>query len=234
MVKIFIDPGHGGTDPGAVSQGLKEKEVTLAIALKLSTILNEKYNGHIVKLSRTTDVTLSLQERTDMANQWGADYLVSIHINAGGGTGFESFIYNGNYAGKQQTNELRKGIHQKIIQATSFVDRGWKEANFHMLRESSMPAILTENGFIDHKLDARKLNDNTFVTQIAEGHASGLADILLLQANNYIKNRYHTIKKGDTLWALALKYDTTVANLQKLNQEITPKRLQIGQKIKLH
>lgn len=233
MVKIFIDPGHGGNDPGAVGNGLREKDITLAISLKLRDLLEGSYRGHTIKLSRTTDVTRSLHERTAMAHKWGADYLVSIHVNAGGGTGFESFTYNGNYTGKKRTNQRGLVLHQHIVNETSFTDRGKKEANFHMLRESSMSAILTENGFIDHQGDARKLKSEAFLSKIAYGHAKGLVDAFDIQGNNQSKETFHTIQKGDTLWQLAKNYGTTVATLTMLNQGIIPERLQIGQKIRI-
>ena len=95
MVRVFIDPGHGGADPGAVANGLQEKDICLSISLMLRNILVREYTGIFVKLSRTTDRTLTLNERTNMANQWHADLLISVHVNAGGGAGFESFIYCG-------------------------------------------------------------------------------------------------------------------------------------------
>ena len=78
-MKIFIDPGHGGTDPGASGHGLKEKNVVLDLALALAKQL-EAYNCQI-KLARDKDVTLSLSDRTKAANDWGADFYFSIHIN---------------------------------------------------------------------------------------------------------------------------------------------------------
>lgn len=178
MVKIFIDPGHGGSDSGATGHGLLEKNLTLTISLKLRDILGNDYTGHSLKLSRTTDQTVSLNARTNAANQWGADYLLSIHINAGGGTGFESYIYNGNYGGKSETNRLRGYIHDSVRDETGLNDRGKKEANLHMVRESSMPATLTENGFIDNQNDANLLKTDAFLTKVARGHAKGLAKAL--------------------------------------------------------
>lgn len=236
MVKIFIDAGHGGSDPGATGNGLREKDINLVIALKVQQILNDHYEGHSVKLSRTADQTLSLKQRTDMANQWGANYLLSIHINAGGGVGFESFTFNGDYAHKIMTNQLRTFIHDAIIEETGFRDRGQKEANFHMLRESSMSAILTENGFIDHHVDTSKLRQAAFIEKIASGHAKGLAIALGLKRKSSERNEdthTHTIKKGDTFWSLAQKYETTVDRLLALNVGIKPKYLQIGQKIRV-
>lgn len=162
-VRIFIDPGHGGSDPGASANGLQEKDVTLDIALKTRDILNEQYSGHTVKLSRTEDITKSLNERTNEANNWGANFFVSIHINSNQATGFESYTYNGDYDGKERTNAIRRSIHNEIVQQTGFSDRGLKEENLHVLRESNASAILTENGFIDNADDARKLKDEAYI-----------------------------------------------------------------------
>src|SRR5690625_1701616 len=95
LAKIFLDPGHGGNDSGAVGNGLQEKNVVLDIAKRTQKYLNDNFTGHQIILSRTNDKTLSLSQRTNMANSWGADIFVSIHINAGGGTGYEDFIYSG-------------------------------------------------------------------------------------------------------------------------------------------
>lgn len=241
MVKIFIDPGHGGQDPGATANGLQEKSLCLTIALKLRDILQRDYMGHQLKLSRTHDQTLSLRERTDMANRWGADYVVSIHINAGGGTGFESYIYNGTYKNKLKTDQLRAVIHEKIVKMSEFTDRGKKEANFHMLRESLMPAILTENGFIDNTKDAKRLRDMDFLARIAAAHARGLARALgLSQTQGMLPEEptpvdmdgnIHIVERGDTLWSLAKRYDTTVEKLKAWNPSVVPKRLQIGEQL---
>ncbi|WP_257349642.1 N-acetylmuramoyl-L-alanine amidase family protein [Pseudalkalibacillus decolorationis] len=173
MAKIYLDPGHGGSDPGATGNGLQEKDVNLKVGLKLRDILLSEYKNVEVRMSRTTDTFVSLDERTNDANAWGADYLTSIHVNAGGGEGFESYIYNGSYSGKAETDRLRSIIHDAILEETGFRNRGEKEANFHMLRESAMKAVLTENGFIDNSGDAAKLKMDTFLDKIARGHAVG-------------------------------------------------------------
>lgn len=172
MTKIYIDAGHGGNDPGAVGNGLREKDLTLKISKKIAAILKD-YDC-TVKLSRTNDKTLSLKQRTDDANKWGADYLLSIHINAGGGTGYEDFIYNG-LSNSSSTAKLRDTIHNEIVkELTVWRNRGKKKANFHMLRETRMHAMLSENGFIDNKTDANRLKDDKFLDKIARGHANGL------------------------------------------------------------
>src|SRR5699024_4802138 len=141
-------------------------------------ILNEQYSGHTVKLSRTEDITKSLNERTNEANNWGANFFVSIHINSNKATGFDSYTYNGNYDGKERKNAIRRTIKIEFVKQTGFSDRGLKEENLHVLRESNASAILTENGFIDNADDARKLKDEAYIYKIAQGHADGIAKAL--------------------------------------------------------
>ncbi|OHX43434.1 hypothetical protein BBV17_26355 [Cytobacillus oceanisediminis] len=172
MVKKFIDPGHGGIDPGAVGNGLVEKELTLTIAKMIRDILVNEYQDVEVKLSREGDQTLSLNERTDMANEWGADFLLSVHINATNGkaNGYEDFIYPGS---GDATTAHQNVIHEEIMKQVDFYDRGKKQGNLHMLRESNMPALLTENGFIDNPSDAAKLRRHAYLERIAQGHVNG-------------------------------------------------------------
>lgn len=175
MVKVFLDPGHGGSDPGAVANGLKEKDLNLDLALRTRDILLRDYAGVEVRLSRESDTSVSLQERVQAANAWGAHLFVSVHVNAGGGTGFESFLY------RQDAAAHRDVIHDEIVKATQFRDRGRKVADFYVLRNAKMPSILTENGFIDHPEDVARLRDPNFRQKIAEAHARGLARALGLQ-----------------------------------------------------
>ncbi|MBB6284572.1 N-acetylmuramoyl-L-alanine amidase family protein [Geobacillus subterraneus] len=180
MSKIFLDPGHGGNDTGAVGNGLQEKDITLFIALEMSRLLQSEYEGVSVQLSRTKDETVSLDERTERANRWGADLYVSIHVNAGGGTGYEDYIYH-ELSEHSRTARIRDVLHEEVIRATRFRDRGKKKANFHVLRETTMSAVLTENGFIDHEEDAEKLTDPNFLRTIARGHVNGLERALGLR-----------------------------------------------------
>ncbi len=175
--KIYIDPGHGGTDPGASANGLQEKHVTLNIALQVRDILNATYGSRVaLRMSRTSDVTRSLQSRTDDANAWGANIFVSVHCNAGGGTGFESYRYPGTTG---NTQRLHSNVHSNVLAqmrtVASVTDRGMKTANFHVLRETVMPAVLTENLFVDTLADANKLKNPAFITATARGHARGIA-----------------------------------------------------------
>ncbi|WP_229401827.1 golvesin C-terminal-like domain-containing protein [Micromonospora okii] len=176
--KVYIDPGHGGTDPGAGANGLQEKNLTLAISLQARDILLG-YGGVEVRMSRTSDITRSLAYRTDDANAWGANLFVSVHINSGGGTGFESYRYTAPGSGDIA---LHNALHPRVLAGMrsigSVTDRGQKSANFHVLRETTMPAVLTENLFIDTLADANLLKRADFITAVARGHAQGIAAYL--------------------------------------------------------
>jgi N-acetylmuramoyl-L-alanine amidase len=181
MVKIFIDPGHGGSDPGAQGYGLQEKNITLQIATRVRDILLQEYKNVSVQMSRTGDQTVSLNSRTNAANQWGADFYLSIHINSGGGNGFESYVYSN--VGKS-TLTYQNDIHREIAKLVDLQDRGAKRADLHVLRESKMDALLTENGFIDHPSDAGKLNSTSFLDLLARGHVNGLVAAFSLSRKN--------------------------------------------------
>ncbi len=173
--KIVIDPGHGGHDPGAQGYGLQEKNINLDIALKIQ---NKLVNYADVSLTRDSDVFVSLSDRAAVANRKGADLLVSVHVNAGGGTGFESYIYP---AASPASREITRDIHRAAAEfylSAGFLDRGFKEANFAVLRETDMPAILTENLFIDTKEDAARLQDPLFRDKIAAATVNGIIKAL--------------------------------------------------------
>ncbi|OQP13139.1 N-acetylmuramoyl-L-alanine amidase [Geobacillus thermoleovorans] len=171
MVKIMLDAGHGGKDSGAVGNGLKEKDLTLAIVKHIGRLLAE-YEGVEVHYTRTDDRFLELSERAAIANKTKADFFLSVHINAGGGTGFESYVHpNANSA----TIAYQNVIHAEIMKAIGNVtDRGKKRANYAVLRETHMPALLTENLFIDNKNDAAKLDSEQSLLQVAYGHVQGI------------------------------------------------------------
>ena len=196
MVKIFIDPGHGGSDPGAVANGLREKDLTLKIAKHIRDYL-KNYNCS-VKMSRTGDKTLSLAQRTNDANKWGADYFLSVHINAGGGTGYEDYIYNG-LSNSSKTAKLRDIVHSemnKVLKKYNITNRGKKKANFHVLRESKMGAMLSENLFIDTKTDAEFLKDNKFLKDIGQAHAKGIVKAFGLKRSTTKENTSSNVSKS--------------------------------------
>lgn len=153
-LKIFIDPGHGGHDPGAIGTNSKEAENVLKVALALENKL--KAQGYEVKLSRRTDVYLTLKQRADLANAWGADVFISLHDNSAvnkTATGFETFIFSGSVSAN--TVKLQQHVHKAIVKGIGLRDRGLKRANFAVLRLTSMPALLIEYGFISNIEDER-------------------------------------------------------------------------------
>lgn len=181
-MKIYLDPGHGGTDPGAQGNGLNEKDVTLDIALKLRNILLNEYQNVDVRMSRTGDTTKSLGQRTSEANAWGADYFLAIHINSADSAahGYEDFIYNG-LSDSSPAARYRDIIHAEVMKVNELTDRGKKKANFHVIRESNMPAMLSENGFISNPHDAALMKQDAWRQKVARGHANGLARAFNLQ-----------------------------------------------------
>ncbi|WHX25819.1 N-acetylmuramoyl-L-alanine amidase [Virgibacillus halodenitrificans] len=181
-MKLYLDPGHGGTDPGAVGNGLQEKEIVLDIALRIQKLITTHYIHVEVKMSRTKDSTISLQQRTNEANKWKADFYLSIHCNAsnGKGIGYEDFIYSG-LSNQSKTKKYQRILHQEISKVNQLTNRGRKTANFHVLRETSMAALLTENGFIDNKADANLMKKSTWRQQVALGHVHGIAKAFQLK-----------------------------------------------------
>lgn len=179
MVKIWLDAGHGGKDSGAIGNGLQEKNLTLAIMDKIAARLFN-YENVVLNYTRRQDTTVELSQRTNWANAWGADYFLSIHINAGGGEGFESYVYTG-CVDTSKTNQLRNILHDEIVKATGLKDRGKKKGNLHVCRETSMAASLTESGFIDHAVDASKLKQDSFLNAVADGHVNGLVKMFGLK-----------------------------------------------------
>src|SRR5690625_6317345 len=140
MVKIYIDPGYGGSDPRSQANGLKEKDVTLKISNQIHEYLQE-YQDVSVKRSRTGDQTVSLTARTNEANAWRAHYFLRIHINAGGGTGYEDYIHQ-NLSDQADTARLRNDIHAEVIKLSDLPNRGKQKEHFHVLRECNMSALL--------------------------------------------------------------------------------------------
>src|SRR5699024_1719745 len=167
--KVWLDAGHGGKDPGAIGNGLKEKDVTLAITKKVGDEL--KRHGDKVGYTRTTDKTVALNRRGPLANNFNADVFVSIHTNAFGNPsaqGVETYSYPGSSKGRN----LAKDIHNEIVKAKLYSkNRGLKTANFAVLRQSRMPAALPEIAFNTNKADETLLKHthDEFATAIAKG-----------------------------------------------------------------
>lgn len=169
MTKVYIDPGHGGSDPGAVKY-VTERDVNLVMALACRDYLES--NGVSVKMSRTSNSTnTDINNMAAEANRWGADFVVSIHNNAGGGDGFE--VYHTINGGKGKT--LAKNIEAEVKKIGQN-SRGLKTKKnssgtdyFGMIRLTNAPAVICEGVFVDNKTDV-KIAD-TEAEQKAFGYA---------------------------------------------------------------
>lgn len=222
-MKIFIDPGHNhsGADTGAAGNGLKEQDITYLIASKVKPILERC--GIEVKLSRNaiTDslannsVNASLSARTRMANDWGADLFVSIHCNAGGGTGTETYSYQ---AGISSAYKLAQAVQKRMIEMVGLPDRGVKTKSLYVLHYTNMPAILVETAFIDHKNDAAVLGSETGQQAFAEAIARGICDytgISYREGDELMSQEYEALKAAiDNLTETVKQLAVDVADLK--------------------
>ncbi|RST56917.1 LysM peptidoglycan-binding domain-containing protein [Siminovitchia terrae] len=257
MVKIAIDAGHGGfgVTPGKrTPAGEYEWDFNNKVVLAAIKYLKQYQGVSLLRLDDPTGKTdVPLITRTNKANSWGADILISGHHNANTGrwgewTGTETYTYLGNWP---QAEKLAAIVQRNLVQAYGLKDRGLKKADFHMLRESKMPAILTEGGYMDSTIDVKKLRDDKVLDAAGKAIADGVAEYFGLKidtskpadkpaASKPSTNTKpasttgtHIVKKGDTLSAIAKKYKTTVNELVKINGIKNQNLIKVGQKIKL-
>ena len=179
---IVLDPGHGGSDPGAIGPtGLQEKQVTLPIAEYLKSILEAK--GAKVILTRTTDVDVygphasgvdELQARVNVANGNQADAFISIHINSFSNPnvgGIATYYFDGS----DQSKKLASSVQEQIAEHSGFNgDRGIQPGNLYVLRHSLMPSILVELGFISNPKEEGHLRESETQKDFANELAKGL------------------------------------------------------------
>ena len=173
---ITIDPGHGGVDFGACSNNIKEKDLALKTALLAKKHLNRM--GFRVILTRTRDLFLPLPKRVAIANDTKSRLFISIHYNAhlsSEARGIEIYYYK--KGGKKRiaaSQKLSQNILSRLTKRTKAPSRGMKHGNFHVIRETHMPAILIEGGFITNQKDATHLKDMKYIDQIAQAIAEGV------------------------------------------------------------
>ena len=174
---IVVDPGHGGLHPGAVYEGIMEKNLTLAISLKLRNELAAR--GYNVVLLRESDETLDLYDRAYIANDLGADLFISVHCNASGTVPTYQGIYTYYYPGSKLGGAaLAQAIQTPLCERTGAIDRGINEANFVVLRETEMCAVLVETGFMSNSEELARLCDEGYQQKIAQGIAEGVTRYL--------------------------------------------------------
>lgn len=176
---IIIDPGHGGTDRGARAKTpfCEEKRVCLQTSRLVKKYLDQL--GYHVVMTRTTDVYIPLPRRVEIANQARASLFVSVHYNASRNPtaqGIEVF-YCDSKEEKVRTASSKKladSILSRVIRRTSATSRGVKKGNLFVIRETSMPAVLVEGGFISNLDERSNLKDHEYLDKIARGIADGI------------------------------------------------------------
>jgi len=175
---VVIDPGHGGPDPGAIGiGGIRETDVVLEVSKIIKKLLSEK--GVKVTLTRKNEVDLDLPPRVSFANKTDADIFVSIHANASRGkrrdiNGLETFYFRG-WRGRL----LAKRIQKEILRVSpGSPDRGVKQGRFYVIKNTKMPAVLVEIGFLTGRLDARRLEKAAHRKRVAYAIAKGILEYL--------------------------------------------------------
>lgn len=175
QTRIVIDPGHGGTDPGGVGNGLQEKNIVLDVSTRFRNLLNAdssdtRGGGNWTALmTRSSDVFVSLSARAAYSNNQGANRFMSIHSNAfssSSANGTETFSYAEGTTGAA----LRNLVQAEMIAAWGLTNRGNKTANFAVLRDTAAPAVLHELAFITNATDAAKLGSATERQKAAVAH----------------------------------------------------------------
>ncbi|GIN74044.1 N-acetylmuramoyl-L-alanine amidase [Bacillus sp. J14TS2] len=232
MVKVALDAGHGGfgvtpgkrTPAGEYEWNFNDKVVVAAIKY-----LKQYKDVEVLRLDDPTGKTdVPLTTRTNKANQWGADILISDHHNANTGkwgswTGTEVYTYDKNLPSAEKLASI---VLKHILKAYGLANRGHRRANFHMLRESKMDAILIEGGFMDSTIDIKKLRDDKVLDAAGKAIAEGVAEYFGLKKDTSAsKPKPDTKPTGNTYKVLKAigGYSTATDAKAKKNKKTTVK-----------
>ena len=190
---IFLDPGHGGKDPGAQYLGLKEKDLNLQVSMQLKTKLESL--GYKVIMSRSSDIDVDfITERSKMSNKTNADMFISIHFNAtghgldSGEDGIQTYTYlptgnipsvinkkwHDNPTRLKYSYKLGSYIHQSVLATTHAKDAGLLAKSFAVLRESNKPAVLLELGYMDDSKESQKIRTKEYQQKLVDGITQGI------------------------------------------------------------
>jgi N-acetylmuramoyl-L-alanine amidase len=188
---VIIDAGHGGKDEGAKCRGVREKDLTLDVALRLEHILNAR--GFPTVQTRTEDVFVPLPERSAIANRIkGPSLFVSIHFNQGDGrdtAGIETFYadnkvpppndwtWMGFFTRSEPADlgeNLAAEVQYAVVLKTGARDRGIRARHLYVTRHTRNPAILVEGGFLSNRMESHLLNDADYANSLASGIADGI------------------------------------------------------------
>lgn len=168
---IVLDPGHGGNDPGAVGNGLTEKELTLNIANYEKSYFSARWPATIYMTRTDNTTTVSLDQRVNFANSKSANIFVSNHINSSTNTsanGVET------YWQKADTSQSLATDIQSKLTASGLYNRGVKQNNYYVITYTNMPSALAETGFISNSGDASQLSQSSFQQTLGGELAEGI------------------------------------------------------------
>lgn len=178
-MKIYINPGHGGADSGAVGIGGRQEKDD---ALRYASVVADKLKaaGHTVELERNADYLINVKDIAKNANLWGADLFIAFHRNAGGGDGAECLIVTGASA---TSREMAQAIQGALV-GVGFRDRGVKvqDRNTYVLSHTTMPATTIECGFVDNA------GDNVLFDSKFNEIVQGITDAILSIAGDVVPN----------------------------------------------
>ncbi|QAS52362.1 N-acetylmuramoyl-L-alanine amidase [Halobacillus litoralis] len=205
---VALSDGHGIGTPGKrtpyipeLGRSIRENEFNRKTVAFLSEILLA--HGFRVLLVAPTDQDTSLRDRTNAANRHNADIYVSIHFNAmsfdfdySRADGISTHVYLGNM--KYMSGDLARSIAKYLKQGTKQDWRGYKENNFHELRETNMPAVLTENGFMDDRREALLMIKESYQIETAAEHGQGICDYFNIAWKGANVTEKNWLKRGDT------------------------------------
>jgi N-acetylmuramoyl-L-alanine amidase len=174
---VVLDAGHGGSDPGAISvTKKKEKDFNLAVVLKVKELLQNDPNINLV-LTRESDTYPTLSDRVKIAENVKADIFISVHANSGSASasGVET------YYTRAASLDLAKVMHKHLVQASGLADRKVRTQSLHVTRETTMPAVLLECGYLSNKNDDALLATDAYRSKVAQGIVDGIKEYLGLQ-----------------------------------------------------
>lgn len=183
-ITVMLDPGHGGEDFGTHSLGnpkYQEKYLNLSTTMMVKNFLQQF--GYEVLLTRTDDTFIPLDKRSLFANEQKPRLFVSIHFNSAPSTdaeGIEVFYFRNeeNKARMDKSKVLARCILDKTIQNTQAKSRGVKHGNYAVIRETNMPAVLIEGGFLTSTSEMEKIKNASYLKSLALGIAQGVQDYL--------------------------------------------------------
>ncbi|HEX7057084.1 MAG TPA: N-acetylmuramoyl-L-alanine amidase family protein [Bacilli bacterium] len=176
VYKVVVDAGHGGTDPGSTGYSKKdEKWFTLALAKKLAAILGNDSSIEPI-LTRSDDSTVSLDERVAIANKENADLFVSIHGNIYENS--QSIRGTETYYARDESIPLAEELHKRVLSATGFPDRHVRKENYRVIKNTKMPAVLLEIGYLSNPTDEKNMLNESFQEKLAGEIASGIQSYL--------------------------------------------------------